>query len=306
MKRPDRGAKSYVGGVSSSSAPRGRKDRGQGRSSRVGTRAIHIRLRFSCLHLSFLDLSIHPPFSPNHTPRPRPGSPCSLPSLTKRHSHSPSRISFQNPLHQIALQIQIYFFQRVFPPNPHHLLLDGPSPPVPLVKFNEISFSQICPNSRSNNAFFVHTSSTRPCRRATCLPLRLALFVLPPHVNVLRAQPAFVAPPLTCPKATIHHCVSLYQPLSQLKSNVELASPVAALRIGPMLHAPSCCSALPFHSALYCHQTLSPTTIPVQPVFCLYIEDPFIRFGLPQARKVCLVGSMLPSTPQLEIIPAND
>ena len=49
MKRPDRGAKSCVGGVASSSSPRGRKDRGQGRSSRDRTRAIHIR-RSWCVH----------------------------------------------------------------------------------------------------------------------------------------------------------------------------------------------------------------------------------------------------------------
>jgi len=64
----------------------------------------------------------------NHISRPIPGSPCSLPSLTKRHSHSPSRISLQNPPPSDPLQIQIYFLQRVCPPNPHLLLLHGPFP----------------------------------------------------------------------------------------------------------------------------------------------------------------------------------
>jgi hypothetical protein len=44
MKRPDRGAKSYVEGVASSSTsvPSGRKDRGQGRSSRDRTKELYI------------------------------------------------------------------------------------------------------------------------------------------------------------------------------------------------------------------------------------------------------------------------
>jgi len=81
-----------------------------------------------------------------------PGSPCSIPSLTKRHSFSPSRIPQGIPSIRSLCKFK---FQRVFPPNPHPLLLDGPSPTRPsLVKFNEISFLQICPNSRGNNSFF--------------------------------------------------------------------------------------------------------------------------------------------------------
>src|ERR1700755_1067190 len=148
MRRPDRGAKSYVEGVASSSTsvPRGRKDRGQGRSSRDRTRAIHIRClwagAFSASHeregpdsfpfarcaslactLSYSDLQISLPCLQSHIP-PDPRLSV-FPSVADKTSFPfPSRISLQNPSPSDPLQIQIYFVQRVCPPNPHLLLLD--------------------------------------------------------------------------------------------------------------------------------------------------------------------------------------
>jgi len=63
-------------------------------------------------------------------------------------------------------------------------------------------------------------------------------------------------------------------------------------------HPQSCCwvpFALCFRAAIK-HIIVSPATTPVQPVFYLYIACPFIPFGLPQARKVCLS-----STPPLKM-----
>jgi hypothetical protein len=233
MKRPDRGAKSYVEGVASSSTsvPRGRKDRGQGRSSRDRTRAIHIRclwagrsvpatrekhlirsLSQSALLLpapchSQISRSLFP--ASNHISRPIPGSPCSLPSLTKRHSHSPSRISLQNPSPSDPLQIQIYFVQRVCPPNPHLLLLDGP---FPSSNFMRSVFPVNCPDSRGNNTFFsthlLHLALS-PCHvsPSTSPPL-----VLPPTICYFcrsRSQ-QFVASPTSFRSTTHTHPSPLF------------------------------------------------------------------------------------------------
>lgn len=51
--------------------------------------------------------------------------------------------------------------------------------------------------------------------------------------------------------------------------------------------------------------TVSPATTPVQPVFYLYIEDPFIPFGIPRARKVCL-SSTPPSQIESSFLPMID
>jgi hypothetical protein len=125
MKRPDRGAEGYDGGVASSSALNGRKVRGQGRSSRDGRRAIHIRRRSLCpvpatrekhlirslsRHALLLPASCHSqifrslsPSLQSHSP-PDPRLSRSLPSLTKRHSPFP----FQNSL-QKSLSIRSLF-----------------------------------------------------------------------------------------------------------------------------------------------------------------------------------------------------
>lgn len=168
MKRPDRGAKSCVEGVASStSVPRGRKDRGQGRSSRDRTRAIHIRClwagAFSASHereapdsfpfakcaslactLSYTDLQISLPCLQSHIP-PDPRLSV-FPSVADKNVIPISfQNSLQNPSPSDPLQIQIYFLQRVCPPNPHLLLLDGP---FPSSNFMRSVFPANCPDSR--------------------------------------------------------------------------------------------------------------------------------------------------------------
>lgn len=125
MKRPDRGAKSYVEGVASSSTsvPRGRKDKRarkkqprqdesytypmlMGGAFSPATREKHLIRSLSqsallCLHPVIPEISRSLLPLSNHITRPIPGSPCSLPSLTKRHlpefsSESLSIRSFAN------------------------------------------------------------------------------------------------------------------------------------------------------------------------------------------------------------------
>ena len=164
MKRPDRGAKGYVGGVASSRVPRGRKrQRARKKQPRqdesytypmlMGGRSVpatrekhlirslsrHALLLPSPCH-SWISRSLFPPS--NHTSRRVPGSPCSLPSLTKRHSHSPSRISLQNPLHQILCKFKFISSSASVHPIPIFSFLTARSP---LVKFYEICFPSRLP-----------------------------------------------------------------------------------------------------------------------------------------------------------------
>lgn len=94
----------------------------------------------------------------------------------------PFQNSLQNPLHQIPLQIQIYFVQRVCPPNPHLLLLDGP---FPSSNFMRSVFPANCPDSRGNNTFFgthlLHLALS-PCHVS---PSTSAPLVLPPTICYL-------------------------------------------------------------------------------------------------------------------------
>src|SRR5712672_1380685 len=116
-------------------------------------------MRFSCLHPVKAQIYRSPLSTPITYPARSPALPCSLPSLTKRHSTSPSRILFRIPLHQILCKFKFISLCASLPPNPHLLLLHGPFPTVPLSsKFNQIAFLQICPNSRANNSFLGHTT----------------------------------------------------------------------------------------------------------------------------------------------------
>lgn len=136
MKRPDRGAKSYVGGVASSRVPKGRKDRGQGRSSRDRTRAIHIRMLMggrsvpattekhlirslfaTCASLAIFEIrdrSSLPPIT--YPPRSRVSV---FPSVADKTSFA---FPFQNFSSESPpsdpLQIQIYFLQRLSTQSP--------------------------------------------------------------------------------------------------------------------------------------------------------------------------------------------
>jgi hypothetical protein len=159
MKRPDRGAKSYVGGVASSSVPRGRKDRGQGRSSRDRTRAIHIRCLWAGVQvpatrekhlirslfatcaslactLSFPDLKISLLLLQSRIP-PDPRV-AVFPSVADKTSFAfPFQNSLQNPLHQIP-----FANSNLFPPASVHPIpiLSFLTARSPLVNFYEICF----------------------------------------------------------------------------------------------------------------------------------------------------------------------
>ena len=158
---------------------------------------------------------IHPAPITSCAPSPVPRAP--FPSLTKRHSHFPSGISLKNHSPSDPLQIQIYFLQRVSPPNPHLLLLDGP---FPSSIFMRSLFPANGPDSRANNAFFgtlLLLSALSPCHVSptpppTCPPTHHMLCYLAAAAaksNLLHHQhPAHVT--MSFPSTTHTHPFPLF------------------------------------------------------------------------------------------------
>ena len=186
MKRPDL---SCVEGVASSSTsvPRGRKDRGQGRSSRDRTRAIHIRclwagalsashereapdsfpfakMRFSCLHPVIpRSTNLNHPYS-NHISRPIPGSPRSLPVADKTSFPFPFwNFSKESLSIRSLCKFKFISSSASLHPIPIFSFLTARSPRQILLRS---LFPANCPDSRANNAFFgtllLH-SALSPC-----------------------------------------------------------------------------------------------------------------------------------------------
>src|SRR5712675_3342288 len=130
-------------------------------------------MRFSCLHPVKAQIYRSPLSTPITYPARSPALPCSLPSLTKRHSTSPSRILFRIPLHQILCKFKFISLCASLPPNPLLLLLHGPFPTVPLSsKFNQIAFLQIFPTAGVINPFWDTTPALRPFSPPHGIPTR--------------------------------------------------------------------------------------------------------------------------------------
>jgi hypothetical protein len=137
------------------------------------------------------DLEIALPCSQSHPP-PDPRPRLSLfPSVADKTSFPlpPSRISLQKTaLHQIPFPIiQIYFSQRVSPTQSP----SSPSrrPVLPSLSRQILFRSPSCkfvPIAGAITPFWVTPPSTRPCRRATCLPHACTPLLLLPYVIVLR------------------------------------------------------------------------------------------------------------------------
>ena len=127
----------------------------------------------------------------NHTLRLIPGSLSSLSSQTKNVIPiSLSEFLFRIRLHQIPLQIQIYFLQRVSPPNPHLLLPDGP---FPSSNFMRSLFPANCPDSRGKKRLFWYTPTFGVVGVVAVPRVSQCTLVLPPtilYVILPQPQPA--------------------------------------------------------------------------------------------------------------------
>jgi hypothetical protein len=233
-------------------------------------------VRFSACTLSYQRSRDLSSLSPITYPARSP-APCSLPSLTKTSFPFPFQNSLQNPSPSDPLQIQIYFLQRVCPPNPHLLLLDGP---FPSSIFMRSVFPANCPpTAGAITPFLVHTSYIWPCRRPTCLPVHLHHHRPPSHhmLSCRSRSQQFVASPTS-------FFSNIYPPLPPFfnLNSVHLALSVAALRVHSCTF--TCCSALSF--ILLCPAIKHYPSQPLRETrYYLYLEDPFIPFCLMQARR---------------------
>ena len=147
------------------------------------TREKHLIRSLSQQTCPFLQIR-SPSLPPNHISRLIPGSPCSLPPLTKRHPDSPSRILFRTPPIRSHCQFKFISSSASHHPIPIFSFLTARSKTLSLTRFfslklNEINSLHICPDSRANNSLSGPTS-TVATPRVSHRHLRLACLVLLP------------------------------------------------------------------------------------------------------------------------------
>ncbi|KAH9990565.1 hypothetical protein BJV77DRAFT_1011869 [Russula vinacea] len=143
-------------------------------------------------------------------------------------------------------------------------------------------FPANCPGSRSNNAFFVHSSYFRSCRRATCLPVSFVL--LSSICYLAAAQPAICCTANAWLSFIILHDIPTPSPFSNLNNVGFALSRCAYLHA----HPPVAELSLSFSCAVIKRYPSQPFRVTR---YCLYIEDPFIPFCLTQARMACLASA---------------